>query len=279
MRKRLIVLMMVLAVLLFISLTRPTHAGQGAAGSSVSTTPAFDRRDFSGIWSRVGGDRGFGPPRSIPALTEAGKAAASRQTSPGRSRLPDIIKNVESQESSSDPAFKCNPMGFPRILLDIAFDYHEWHHLRDRMLQIIQESRVLREIWMDGRELPTAEAIENLGPTWYGYSVGRWEGNTLVVTTVGLDDRALLDSFLLPKSPNARIEERYTLADPNTLELQLTMWDPDYYTQTWVSDVKRWRRELREKITFYGWYGMFSGVGELICAPMNAGGANPLGGN
>jgi hypothetical protein len=199
-------------------------------------------------------------------------------TSPGRSRLPELIKNVDDPALSNDPAFTCNPMGFPRLLLDTAHDYQEWHTLPDRMMQIIQWSRVHREIWLDGREVPSKEVTDSLGPTWYGMSVGRWEGDTLVVTTVNLDDRALLDSFLLPKSANARIEERYKLADANTLELQLTLWDPDYYTQTWVSDVKRWRREAREKVTFSGWYGLFSGVGELICAPMNAGGVNFGGG-
>jgi hypothetical protein len=268
----------VLASVLLISLEGPAQGGPGRQAAPSPTSAAFDRRDFSGIWSRVSGDRGFGPTNTIPPLTEAGKIAAAKMTSPGRSRLPDIIKNVEDPALSADPAFSCNPMGFPRILLDVAFDYHEWHHLRDRMLQVIQESRVLREIWMDGRELPSSETIDNLGPTWYGYSVGRWDGDTLVVTSVGLDDRALLDSFLLPKSPNARIEERYRLADANTLEVQMTLSDPDYYTRTWVGDVKRWRKELRDKITLFGWYGMFSGAGELICAPMNAGGANERGG-
>ena len=54
--------------------------------------------------------------------------------------------------------------------------------------------------------------------------------------------------------------------------------DPDYYSETWVSDVKTWTRVPRENMTFYGWYGMLSGLGELICAPMNTGGTNARGG-
>jgi hypothetical protein len=292
MRSRLIILMLSLLSLLLISLAALGKAGQaeaqgqrGAEGQrrprrapAPPSTEKFDPHDFSGIWMRRGGDRSIGPEKTIPPLTAAGKEAASKMLSPGRSRLPGIMKNVADAADSNDPAFYCNPEGFPRILLDTANDYHEWHMLPDRMLQVIQWGRVLREIWMDGRAVPTKEVIDKLGLTWYGYSVGRWGGNTLVVTTVGMDDRALLDSFLLPKSANAKIEERYTRVDADTLQAKLTLTDPDYYTTSWVSDVKTWKKEKPEKITFFGWYGMFSGAGEAICAPMNAGGANAHGG-
>lgn len=270
--------LLALMLLLLISPDGPARSAQRAPASSQPAVGTFNAHDFSGIWRRSSGDRGFGPPASIPPLTPAGIEKAKTMLSPGRSRLPDIIKNVDDPEHSNDPAFSCNPMGFPRLVLDHAHDYQEWHHLPDRMLQVIQESRALREIWMDGREVPSPEALDNLGPTWYGHSVGRWDGDTLVITTVGLDDRALLDSFLLPKSFKARIEERYRRIDAETLQLQLTLWDPDYYTKTWVSDVKTWKKVPRDKMTYFGWYGMFSGLGELICAPMNAGGVNPRGG-
>lgn len=287
MRNRLIVLMLSLLSLLLISLgAQGQQQEQGNRGGrrprpaqpTAPSTEKFDPHDFSGIWMRRGGDRAIGPEKTIPPLTAAGKQAASKMLSPGRSRLPGIMKNVAEPEDSNDPAFYCNPQGFPRALLDTANDYHEWHMLPDRMLQVIQWGRVLREIWLDGRAVPSQEVIDKLGPTWYGYSVGHWEGNTLVVVTVGMDDRALLDSFLLPKSAHAKIEERYTRVDAETLQATITLTDPDYYTTPWVSDLKTWKREKREKITFYGWYGMFSGAGEAICAPMNAGGANPHGG-
>ena len=52
--------------------------------------------------------------------------------------------------------------------------------------------------------------------------------------------------------------------------LQLTLTDPEMYTKRWLSDIKIWRKEARKNVTWYGWYGLFSGLGELICAPMNA---------
>jgi hypothetical protein len=285
MRNRFILKLSLLSLLLtsFATLGQAQEAGEGRRrpapkAPAPPSTEKFDPHDFSGIWMRRGGDRAIGPQKTIPPLTEAGKAAASKMLSPGRSRLPGIMKNVEDAKDSNDPAFYCNPQGFPRALLDTANDYHEWHMLPDRTLQVIQWGRVMREIWLDGRAVPSKQVIDDLGPTWFGYSVAHWEGNTLVITTVGMDDRALLDAFLLPKSANAKIEERWTRVDAETLQLTMTLTDPDYYTTPWVSDLKTWKREKREKITFEGWYGMFSGAGEAICAPMNAGGANAHGG-
>ena len=131
---------------------------------------------------------------------------------------------------------------------------------------------------MDGRALPTGENLDNLGPAWFGHSVGQWEGDTLVVNTVGLDERACLDLFGNPKSFEARVEERYRRVDPETVELTLTLYDPKLYTAPWVSDKKTFKKEARENVTYFGWYGLFSGVGELICAPMNANRVNKRGG-
>jgi len=258
--------------------------GQRATGNAAaqSASPAanpnsvdvngkkFDPRDLSGIWIRRGGNRAFGPPNSWPPLTKAGEdAIKTRIPSPGYSRYP-LVKKIDDPKETNDPAYACNPKGFPRILLDTAHDYNEIVTTPDRIFQLWQEARVLREIWLDGRPVPSGEQLESLGPTWYGHSVGHWEGDTLVVITVGLDERAWLDQYAFPKSFHAKIEERYKLRDPNTLTLQLTLTDPEMYTKPWVSDIKIWRKEARKNVTWYGWYGLFSGLGELICAPMNA---------
>ena len=233
------------------------------------TGPGFDPHDLSGYWFRGGperGDRAFGPPASIPRMTAEGEARA-RANVPQRGTRVDFITASDYPGESNDPTIVCNPTGFPRILVDTAPELFEFVQVEGRLLQFIQWERGIRELWMDGRELPSGENLDNLGPAWYGHSVAHWEGDTLVVNTVGMDDRAWLDPFGFPKSFGARIEEHYRLADADTLELQLTLYDPDYYTEPWVSDIKRWRRDPPEAHTFYGWEGQFSGIGELICAP------------
>jgi hypothetical protein len=223
--------------------------------------------DLSGIWMRSGGDSGFSPAKDIPALTPAGQAKLKTATILAPSRNP-LVKQVANPAESNDLALGCNPKGFPRLLLDTTHDYNEVVMLPNRMIQLWQEERRPREIWLDGRGIPSDETIDNLGPAWYGHAVGVWQGDTLLVTTVGLDERAWVDSFGFPKSFNARVEERYKLVDPNTLQVTLTLIDPETYTKPWVSDVKTWKKVARKDVTRRGWYGLFS-QGETICAPEN----------
>ncbi len=230
----------------------------------------FDARDLSGIWFRGGGvqrgDRAFGPRDTIPAMTPEGEVRA-RSITPQRGSRVDFMEVAEFPGLSNDPTIDCNPTGFPRILVDTAPEIFEFIHTDGRLLQIHQVERAIRELWMDGREVPAGDNLDIIGPAWYGHSVGYWEGDTLVVDTVGMDERAWLDPFGLPKSFNARIQERYRRVEADVLELQLTLYDPTYYETPWVSDMKRWTRDAPERQTMYGWYGMFSGLTELICAP------------
>lgn len=122
---------------------------------------------------------------------------------------------------------------------------------------------------MDGRSLLSGGHLDNLGPAWYGDSVGEWEGDILLVNTVGLEDRAWIDGEGHPVSLETRIEERWIRVDAETLEVQLTLHDPTMYTEPWVGDWKTFTRMPREDSTFFGWYGLCSGEWESICAPMN----------
>ena len=230
----------------------------------------FDPHDLTGLWVRTDPDatgtvRGrfrtdwLGPAEGMPPLTPEGVAKMSGRVGTNDLPLPVF---------SNDPKFKCNPSGFPRILYTSAYPF-EFAGLEGRLLQLFQWERVLREVWMDGRDLPSGENLDNLGPAWYGHSVAEWEGDTLVVTTVGLDDRAWLDGQGHPVSLQTRIEERWDRIDADTLEVQLTLHDSTMYTAPWVGDRKTYTRMSREDATFFGWYGLFSGVWESICAPMN----------
>jgi hypothetical protein len=280
MRDRVLVLLTVIALYSIAAFSQaPAGQRQGGRSNAVPAAPdttPFDAHDLSGIWLRLaprGGDRSISA--KAPPLTPAGKARMA-QNLPARSRTEKPAP--DDPADSNDPAFRCNPQGFPRIVIDTAHDYHEVIQLKDRILQLWQEERRPREIWMDGRPVPSGENLDNLGPAWYGHSVGHWEGDTLVVETVGLDDRAWVDLFGYPKSLKARVVERYRRTDASTLTLQLTLNDSEYYTQPWVSDLKTWKKQPREKVTWFGWYGLFSGAGELVCAPMNASAVNKHGG-
>jgi hypothetical protein len=247
-----------------------TGGRAGAAGAAVDVNGnKFNPRDFSGIYGRSGGDPGFGPSQSIPPLTLAGEARLKSVVLPVPSRSP-LAKTASDPAQSNDPTLGCNPKGFPRLLLDTTYGNYELVMLPNRMLQLWQEERRPREIWIDGRAVPSSDMLDALGPSWYGHAVGLWQGDTLVVNTVGLDDRAWVDSFGFPKGFGARVEERYKLVDPNTLEVTLTLHDAEMYTKPWVSDVKTWKKMPRQSLTRRGWYGLFGGLKQAMCDPTAA---------
>jgi hypothetical protein len=94
-----------------------------------------------------------------------------------------------------------------------------------------------RIIYMDGRSHPP-----NLQPTNYGHSIGRWEGDTLVVETVGLNEKFWLDTRGTPHTEKLKFTERFTRTDSNTLQYQATIDDPGAYTKPWTTQVfnMRW---------------------------------------
>ena len=214
----------------------------------------FDPHDFSGYWLR-----NTVRPKEHPPVTEAGKKAMA-------GRRPD--DDVKLPTDSNDPMYKCNPQGFPRLVWE-ENEPIEFVMLNDRVLQLFQWERTLRELWVDGRELPSGENLENLGPAWYGHSVGHWEGDTLVVVTTGVDERAWLDEYGNPKSFDAKFEERYKMLDADHIEGQLTINDPKNFTTPWVQPASTFTRMKPDEVNFFGWKGLFSGLTDAICAPMN----------
>ena len=247
-----------------------------------------DAHDLSGVWFRDEGDCGFGPAGSAPDLTPAGEEALMKNV-PTRPRDPRHIErqggiNNADPTLSNDPALTCNPKGMPQMIVDTAHDHHEVVQLDNRIIELWQEERLPREIWLDGRPVPSGDDLLNLGPSWYGMSVGHWEGDTLVVETVGLDPRAWVDIYGYPKSEDARLVERYTKTNGGrTLEMVVTLHDPAYYTEPWVSDTKTWTLEPQDAIAVnnFGWYGVYPSLVDLLCAPINADGSasNPYGGD
>ena len=99
--------------------------------------------------------------------------------------------------------------------------------------------------------------------------MGRWEGDTLVVNTIGLDERAWLDRPGHPVSLNTRIEECYTRVGPDSIEHEMTAYDPEFYAGPWPAAPRRLEREPSENYTYFEWSSLFSGITEGICAPIN----------
>ena len=141
----------------------------------------------------------------------------------------------------NDPQAMCDPWGVPRMLNGQVAGPHatiEMVQLPDRTFTFSQWHHDYRVVWTDGRQLPKLEEVE---PRWNGYSVGKWEGNTFVVNSLGFDERTWLDHNGYPHTDQMRLEERYRRLDADTLELVETITDPQYYSKPFRSDTKIWK--------------------------------------
>jgi hypothetical protein len=92
---------------------------------------------------------------------------------------------------------------------------------------------IYRQIFTDGRGLP-----EDPNPTWMGYSTGHWDGDTLVVTTAGFNDRTTLDLGGHPHTEALRVTERFHRRDVGHIDLQVTLDDPKAYTRSWTLPIE-----------------------------------------
>jgi hypothetical protein len=115
---------------------------------------------------------------------------------------------------------------------------------------------------LDGRELPTVD--ENLQPWWYGYSVGRWEGDTLVVDTTNFTDQT---NFRGPPATTRQeishtrslhVVERFTRVDKNTINYRFTVEDPATWTRSWSGEyeIRAFEGPIYEYACHEGNYGL-----------------------
>jgi hypothetical protein len=146
-----------------------------------------------------------------------------------------------ADNSKDNPDAHCLPMGFmqfhthpqPRKIVQTP----------DMMLIIYEANSGLRQIFTDGRTAPG----KNAEPWWYGYSTGKWEGDTLVVETTGFLDREndpffpqWLDIRGNPLTDQARVTERFRRPNFGSMEIDITVDDPKAYTKPWTVRVN-WR--------------------------------------
>jgi hypothetical protein len=156
--------------------------------------------DLSGVWT----NRGAAFIGSDDTLTPAAK---------------ELVRAREENYFKDRPAFQCRPTGpeikafFKRIVQTPT------------LITILYEDLTYRLIFMDGRALEPDPAR-----TWMGYSVGRWEGDTLVVDSFGFNDRTWLDARGLPHTEALRLTERYRRSTVGEMQVEVTAVDPGVLT-------------------------------------------------
>ena len=217
-----------------------TAAGQPILDSPTPRT-SDGKPDLSGIWMRPAG-QGSGanqkpipaPPGTPPLATFFDVGAGFPEGLPFQPWAAELKKKRNDANSKDNPDAHCLPMGFMQFHL---------HPQPRRIIQtptlitIIYEANYgLRHIFMDGRSLPPNGEPQ---PWWYGYSVGRWQGDTLVVETNNLRDDGWLDVRGSPYTDQAQITELFRRVNFGKLEIDITIDDPKAYTKPFTVRVNQ----------------------------------------
>jgi hypothetical protein len=170
--------------------------------------------DFSGIWAAPDG-------RYLTDLTADGVEVSMQ---PWAAKL---FQERQANEGRDRPSNQCLPHSVTDF--DAHFTPKKVVQTPGALIMLFEAYHSWRQIFTDGRPLP-----EERDPAWYGYSVGKWEGDTLVVETVGLNEKTWLDDRGHPHSDALRIVERFRRPDFGHMQVQVTIDDPKTYTKPWT---------------------------------------------
>jgi hypothetical protein len=170
--------------------------------------------DLSGLWR--------------PAAMLIGDIAATQQPRdvPFRPWAEALYKERLANNNRDDPTANCIVGGVPRSdLVPYPFKILQMPGL---VVILYEAVHSYRQIFADGRDLP-----KDPNPTWFGYSVGRWEGDEFVVQTAGFNDKGWLDNFGKPATDALRVTERFRRRDVGRMDVRITIDDPKAYTKPW----------------------------------------------
>jgi len=203
----------------------PANVPRGQDGKPNLNAPApraaDGKPDLSGIWMIYNGPDA-GDTNGRPPRVSGGNAGAGfKDGLPFQPWAADLQKKRDAEGGLNDPDALCLPQG----LLQYHVDPQPLKIVQmPQQIVIIYESNYgLRTIYMDGRELPPLGGPQ---PYWHGYSVGRWDGDTLVVESTGFNGRNWLDVAGHPHSEELRLTERFRRTSFGRLEIEQTVNDP-----------------------------------------------------
>ena len=189
--------------------------------------------DLSGVWTpeldptalppgatTVESITGFVPPRYFVSITTGMKPEDAAMTP----WATDLFNQRQAARGKNDPAAHCQPPGVPAISASpLPYKIIQ----TPKMVLILYEGEsVFRQIFLD-----TRRPVEDPQPRFMGYSTGKWEGDALVVNTVGLTDKAWLDALGHPHSDALHLTERFRRTSVGNLEIEVTIDDPKAYVK------------------------------------------------
>jgi hypothetical protein len=181
--------------------------------------------DFSGVYDGPGYGPSDPPIRGGDTIARNITRGMKPEDVPLLPSAVELMRQRNAQNSKDDPEGLCLPMGTPRR------DPYPWKIVQTpKLFLILFEGNVhsYRQVFLDGRP-HDPDVVE----TWWGDSIGHWEGDTLVIDTVGMNDKAWLDLLGHPRTSQAHIIERYTRPELGRINMEITIDDPGAYSRPW----------------------------------------------
>jgi hypothetical protein len=195
---------------------------------SAPTPRTLDGRpDLSGIWlpmpdpdGRAGGVEGIVAPKY---MIDVMRDFAPSQV-PFRPWGEALYTQRNNNSRLDNPSIRCLPNGVPR--LNAYTHPYKIVQTADLIVILYEAGTMFRQIFLDGRGHPKEQQ-----PAWLGYSIGRWDGDTLVIETVGFNGQTWLDGAGHPQSEEMRLTERFTRHTVGRMDIQIVLDDPKAYTK------------------------------------------------
>jgi len=177
--------------------------------------------DLSGVWTRVSPKYG----RNVAADLKPGEVQAWAEK---------LVQERHENLAKDYMNVLCVPLGPGYSTVGDTTGAEQMKIIQTpTLIVILNPDLTYRQIFMDGRKLES-----NPNPDWMGYSVGRWDGDTLVVDSFGFNDRTWLDHDGHPHTQALRMTERYHRTNFGNIDLDVTFSDPGAYTRPWTVSVR-----------------------------------------
>jgi hypothetical protein len=169
--------------------------------------------DFSGMWQTDS--------------AKAGETSKSKESLKAQPWADALARKRQEELLRDDPSINCLPPG-PQVEMGVGRVVQT-----PKMLVMLYNGTLYREVFLDGRPLP-----EIVNPTWMGYSVGHWDGDTLVIESAGFNNRTWIDGEGHPHTEALRVTERVRRPDFGHLEIQKMLVDPGALQEPWAVPLK-----------------------------------------
>jgi hypothetical protein len=221
-RLGLVIPVLVAALTFSAALLGQTYAQTPAQPAPANAQTVSVNTDISGVWNAIRGNYDTASfSKGDPPMTPWGQAQFNAAKP---SQGPRGVKLTET----TDRVYRCSPPGMPYIYLQL-FPMQIVQTPKE-VIELFEYDHTVRHIFVDGRKHPA-----DLTPSYNGHSIGHWEGDTLVVDTVGLNGKLWLDRVGHPDSDQMHVIEHIHRVDDKTLQVDFTFDDPKSYVKPWTA--------------------------------------------